>query len=76
MDLEKFIKDFEEGIEAVEPGSLVAKTRYREHKAWDSLAVLTVTDIIEVKYGVLLNKKDFESTATIEELYECVIRKR
>ena len=76
MGLEKFIKDFETSVEAVEPGSLTAETRYRELQAWDSLAVLTVTDTIEVEYGVLLNKKDFESAVTIEELYQRVARKR
>ena len=76
MGLEKFIKDFAASVEAVEPGSLAAETKYRELQAWDSLAVLTVTDTIEVEYGVLLNKKDFESAVTIEELYQRVARKR
>ena len=76
MSLEKFIEDFEEAVEDIEPGSLTAATRYRELEAWDSLAVLTFTDVIEMEYGVLLIKKRLESVATIEELYQFVLQKQ
>ena len=76
MSLVKFIEDFEEAVEDIEPGSLTAATKYRELKAWDSLAVLTATDVIEMEYGVLLNKKSFESVTTIEELYRFVLQKQ
>lgn len=69
MSLEKFISIFEVGIEAVEPNTISPKTRYRELKAWDSLAVLTVTDAIEIEYGVLLNKEHFAGAETVEGLY-------
>lgn len=76
MSLEKFIEDFEEAVEDIEPGSLTATTKYRELEAWDSLAVLTFTDVIEMEYGVLLSKKRLESVATIEELYQFVLQKQ
>lgn len=76
MNLEKFIKDFEEAFETVEPGSLLAETKYRDLNSWDSLAVLAITDIVEMEYGVLLNKKDFEDANTIGELYDCIIQKQ
>lgn len=76
MSLGKFIEDFEEAVEDIEPGSLTATTKYRELEAWDSLAVLTFTDVIEMEYGVLLSKKRLESVATIEELYQFVLQKQ
>ena len=76
MSLAKFIEDFEEAVEDIEPGSLTATTKYRELEAWDSLAVLTFTDVIEMEYGVLLSKKRLESVATIEELYQFVLQKQ
>lgn len=76
MNLEKFIQDFEEAVEDVEPGSLSAETVFQELGVWDSLAILTVTDEIELEYGVLLNKQSFESVCTIEDLYQLVCNKR
>jgi acyl carrier protein len=75
MSLNQFIYIFEGAIEeGIEPGMLSADTRYKALKAWDSLAILTVTDAIEMEYGVLLNKKHFESTETMKDLYELTIR--
>jgi acyl carrier protein len=76
MRLEKFIEDFEDAVEDVEPGSLNAETVFKGLRSWDSLAILTVTDVVEMEYGVLLNKKSFEGVTTIEELYQLVVPKR
>ena len=76
MSLEKFIEDFEEAVEDIVPGSLTAATVFKELKSWDSLAVLTVTDVIDMEYDILLKKKSFESVTTLEELYDFVIQKR
>ena len=75
MSLNKFISIFEEAVEGLESGTLTADTDYRELKSWDSLAILTVTDAIEMEYAVLLNKKHFERARTIEELYTVVLGK-
>lgn len=74
MSLSKFITIFEAAIETIEPGTLSAKTEYKELKAWDSLAILTVTDAIEMEYGVLLNRKYFEGAETVGDLYESIQR--
>ena len=74
MGLSKFITIFETAIETIEPGALSAKTLYKELKAWDSLAILTVTDAIEMEYGVLLNRKYFEGAETVGDLYESIQR--
>jgi len=76
MSLKKFITDFEEAMEEMEPGLISGTTAFKELKSWDSLAVLTVTDVIEMEYGVLLTKKNFESVTTIEELYQIVQEKQ
>ena len=75
MSLNRFIHILEAAIEAVEPGTLSAQTNYKGLKAWDSLAILTVTDAIEMEYGVLLNRKYFESAETVEDLYEIIREK-
>ena len=72
MELDTFIKNFEEAIEDIEVGTLTAQTRFKDLKSWDSLAVLTVTDTIDMEYGVVPRKTDFESVDTLIELFELV----
>jgi acyl carrier protein len=76
MSLQKFIEDFEEAVEDIEPNSLTAATNFKALEAWDSLAVLTVTDVIDMEYAVLLKKKDFDCARTVEELYDLVTQVR
>lgn len=75
MSLAGFIEHFEEAVEDIESGSLKGATRYRDLKTWDSLAVLTLTDTVDMEYGVLLTKADYAACATIEDLYRRVLDK-
>lgn len=72
MSLEKFIEDFEESVEDVEVGSLSGDTRFKDLKSWDSLAVLTLTDTVEMEYGVLLSKRLLDEMDTVEAIYAYV----
>lgn len=74
MSLNRFIAIFESAVEGIESNTLSAQTRYKELKAWDSLAVLTLTDAVEMEYGFLLNRKHFESAQTLEDIYRCIQR--
>ncbi len=75
MSLEKFIEDFEEAVEDIEPGSLTGDTRFKSLKSWDSLAVLSATDTVEMEYGVLLRKEDFAACDTLCDLYGVVSKR-
>ena len=69
MSLEKFIEDFEEAVEDIEPGSLTAATKYRELKVWDSLAVLTVIAMVDAEYDVRLKAETLKNCETLEALF-------
>jgi|TARA_B110000977_G_scaffold19696_1_gene23696 acyl carrier protein len=69
MSLEKFIEDFEEAVEDIEPGSLTAATKYRELKVWDSLAVLTVIAMVDAEYDVRLKADTLKNCETLEALF-------
>lgn len=69
MSLEKFIEDFEEAVEDVDPGSLTAATKYRELGAWDSLAVLTVIAMVDAEYDVRLKADALKNCETLEALF-------
>jgi acyl carrier protein len=47
-------------------------TAFKELKEWDSLAILTLTDTIDLEYGVLLKKADIESCGTVQSLFDLV----
>lgn len=74
--METFIKHIEDSLTELPEGGLTAETDFKELKAWDSLAVLTVTDTIDMEYGVLLKKADYQSCATLQDLYELILTKR
>jgi len=69
MSLEKFIEEFEEAVEDIEPGSLTATTKYRDLEAWDSLAVLTVIAMVDAEYDVRLKADALKSCETLEALF-------
>jgi acyl carrier protein len=69
MSLEKFIEEFEEAVEDIEPGSLTAATKYRELKVWDSLAVLTVIAMVDAEYDVRLKADTLKKCETLEALF-------
>lgn len=72
MKLDQLIGIFTESLEELPEASLDGATRYKDLKAWDSLAVLTVVDEIDMEYGVLLRKTDFQKLATIRDLCDFV----
>ena len=76
MSLGKVIEDFEEAVEDLEAGTLSGRTRFKDLKSWDSLAVLTLTDAIEMEYGVLLNKRLLDDVETVEGLYAYVVENK
>jgi acyl carrier protein len=69
MSLEKFIEEFEEAVEDIEPGSLTAATKYRELKVWDSLAVFTVIAMVDAEYDVRLKADTLKNCETLEALF-------
>lgn len=76
MDLESFIEEVGGSLEEVPVGGLQGDTDFKGLPCWDSLAVLTVTDSIEMEYGVLLKKEDYHNCGTLEELYTLVSSRR
>ncbi|MFP4166655.1 MAG: acyl carrier protein [Opitutales bacterium] len=76
MDLKTFIENFEDAVDGIEPGSLSEATAFRELKNWDSLAILTVIDMIDAEYQVTVNAADFQQCATLKELFELVKKRK
>ena len=66
--MEQLIKIIEEALYDIEPGSVSADSNIVQFKEWDSLALLTLTDAIDMEFGVLLKKADIEESVSVSEL--------
>ena len=73
MDLSGFIEHVAGCLEELPAEALSGETDYKGLKAWDSLAVLAVTDTIDMEYGVLLRKEQLMACKTLSELHSLVI---
>lgn len=72
MEIKIFIQQVEESLEGVDAGSVTETTVFKGLKEWDSLAILTLTDTIDLEYGVLLKKAEIESCETVQSLFDLV----
>ena len=72
MEIKIFIQQFEESLDGLDPGTVDEATVFKELKEWDSLAILTLTDTIDLEYGVLLKKSEIESCDSVRSLFDLV----
>ena len=72
MQIEIFLQQFEESLDGLDRGTVSETTVFKELKEWDSLAILTLTDTIDLEYGILLKKSEIESCDTVQSLYDLV----
>ena len=76
MELDTFIKNFEEAVEDVEVGMLDGSIPFRSLEQWDSLAVLTVIAMVDSEYDVRLKAKELKQVETLAELHALVAAKQ
>lgn len=74
--MDEFIRNFEESIEGLEPGSIGADTVMRDLRQWDSLAVLTTLAMIDAEYEVTITANELADQRTIRDLFALVESKK
>lgn len=67
--MEKFIENFTEIFDDVDPATITAETIFRDLDDWDSIAGLSVIGMIDEEYGVTFNAEDMKSCITVGDLY-------
>ena len=72
MEIKNFIDHFEYALDGLESGTIDGATKFKDLKEWDSLAILTLTDKIDIEYGILLRKSEIEAFETIEQLFDFI----
>lgn len=74
--MEQLIQIIEEALYGIEPGTVSENSNIVQFKEWDSLALLTLTDTIDIAFGVLLKKTEIESSQSVTELWELIQAKQ
>ena len=74
--MEQLIKIIEESLYDLEPGSITEESNVVQLKEWDSLALLTLTDAVDLEFGVLLKKDEIEDSGTVLKLYQLILSKQ
>lgn len=74
--MEQLIKIIEESLYDLEPGSITEESNVVQLKEWDSLALLTFTDAVDLEFGVLLKKDEIEGSGSVLELHQLIVAKQ
>jgi acyl carrier protein len=72
LEINSFIKQFEDTIEDVPPNSITPETDFKTLEQWDSLAMLSLLAKLDMEYNVSLTAEDLNSCNNVKELYELV----
>ena len=70
--MEKLISIIEESLYGIDPGTVSEDSNIVQLKEWDSLALLSLTDSIDMEFGVLLKKRDIEGAQSVAELWQLI----
>lgn len=72
MQSEDFIKNFENAIDGIAPGSITPETEFQQLAEWDSLAFLTLLAMIDEEYNVEIEGARIHACRTIQDLFEII----
>lgn len=75
MELQEFVKKFEEQLDDLEPGTLTADTRFRELSEWDSMSSLAVIAMVDHEMKKQISGDDILNSITIADLYKNIRNK-
>lgn len=70
MDIELFLKDFENLFDKAETGFVTSDTMFRELDDWDSLTTMALISLASTKYGRMLSATELKSCATVGDIFD------
>jgi acyl carrier protein len=76
MEVEQFVRHFENAVEGIEPESLTPQTQYHRIPQWDSLALLCLLAMIDCEYEVQVPGMELKQCDTLEDVYKLVVAKK
>lgn len=76
MEVQQFVRHFENAVEGIEPESLTPQTQYHRIPQWDSLALLCLLAMIDCEYEVQIPGMELKQCDTLEDVFQLVIAKK
>ena len=76
MEINQFVRNFENAIFGVEPNSLNPETRFREIEQWESLALLCLLAMIDNEYGVQVGGMELKKCETLRDIFDSIASKK
>jgi acyl carrier protein len=75
MEIQQFVRHFENAIEGIEPESLNADTKYHTLPQWDSLALLCLLAMIDCEYSAQIPGMELKGCDTLRDIFDLVCSK-
>lgn len=72
MDEKKFIENFAEQFDEMDPANLSLNTKFRDLEEWSSLVALSVMAMCMEEYDVILSANEMEHAEQIADIYSIV----
>lgn len=76
MEVEQFVRHFENAVEGIDPDSLTPQTQYHRIPQWDSLALLCLLAMIDCEYEVQVPGMELKQCDTLEDVFQLVTAKK
>jgi acyl carrier protein len=76
MDINKFVRNFEDAIDNVDENTLSGESKFQEIAEWDSLALLSTLAMLDSEYNVSLSGEEIKSCSTLQQLFDLTISKK
>lgn len=75
MELELFIKRFEEQFDDIEPGTVHSETIFKDLEGWDSMTALSLIAMVDEEYSVKLTGDEIKRSGTVHDIYNVISSK-
>jgi len=76
MEINEFVRHFENAIFGIDPETLTQETRFREIDQWESITTLCLLSMIDTEYNVQIGEMDLNRCDTLRDLFNLVTSKK
>lgn len=76
MEINRFVRDFENAIFGMDPDTLTSETRFREIPQWESITALCLVSMIDSEYNVQIGEMELNRCRTLHDIFELVESKK
>ena len=76
MEIDLFVRNFENAIFGIDPNTLTADTRFREIEQWESIALLCLLAMIDTEYNIQVSGMELKQCHTLREIFAIVSAKK